>query len=257
MSSAIDLYTKEQFEAARSETMKKMLVDSRLQVAVEPRAFLLGGQSGAGKSALHRICGELLDGNAIVVNGDEFRRSHPHFREIQERYGVDAPAHTAKWSGAMAEALIDSFSQQHYNLIIEGTLRTSEVPLGTTRLLRGRGYAVSLAVMAVKPEISLVSCQVRYEMMRIAGTTPRATDPAHHNKIAHDIVDNLSKLEQSELFDRILVYNRAGTCLHPLPGDERSAGEVLHEAIFGAWTGEEQEHYANLQRQLRVLQEQG
>ena len=256
MSAGIDWYSSNQFESARSETMKKMLINSLIAPVAEPRAFLLGGQSGAGKSALHRICGQMLDGNAIVINGDEFRRSHPHFNEIQERYGVDAPAHTAKWSGAMTEALIDSFSLQHYNLIIEGTLRTSEVPLGTARLLRGRDYAVALAIMAVKPEISLVSCQIRYEMMRIAGTVPRATDPAHHDKIVHDIVDNLSTLEDSGLFEQVLIYNRAGAQLFPASGGTQSASETLRDAIFGSWSEEEQVHYENLQRQLQELREQ-
>lgn len=42
--------------------------------------------------------------------------------------------------GAMAEALIDRLSNERYNFIIEGTLRTSSAPLRTARLLRGRGY---------------------------------------------------------------------------------------------------------------------
>ena len=70
---------------------------------------------------------------------------NPHFYEIQERYGWDAPAHTAKWAGAMVEALIDAFSSEGYNLIIEGTLRTSAVPLNTATLLRDRGYDVIFA----------------------------------------------------------------------------------------------------------------
>ena len=45
--------------------------------------------------------------------------------------------------------------------------------------------------------------------MRILGTTPRATDPAHHNKIIDQIVANLTVLEESELFDGIALYNRA------------------------------------------------
>ena len=94
----------------------------------------------------------------------------------------------------MVEALVKALSSARYNLVVEGTLRTSQVPLDTAALLRGKGYRVSLALMAVKPEISLVSCQIRYELMRMAGTTPRATDPAHHNKIVADIVQNLGVL---------------------------------------------------------------
>ena len=67
----------------------------------------------------------------------------------------------------MTEALVDHLSRFGYNLVIEGTLRIAEVPMRSAKLLRERGYDVSLALMAVKPEISLVSCQIRYEEMRI------------------------------------------------------------------------------------------
>lgn len=89
------------------------------------------------------------------------------------------------WGPCATCALVTSFG---YNLVIEGTLRTSQVSLATATLLRERGYDVSLALMAVKPEISLVSCQLRYEQMRLAGTTPRATDPVHHRKIVDQVV---------------------------------------------------------------------
>ena len=147
-------YSDEQFQSALSKTIKKLLGKHAAKPVTQPYAYLLGGQSGAGKSTLHKVLDGHFDGNVIVINGDEYRKSHPHFNEIQQQYGIDVPAHTAKWSGAMTEALIDGLSKQHYNLIIEGTLRTSAVPLRTAELLRSRGYNVSLAVMAVKTDIS-------------------------------------------------------------------------------------------------------
>lgn len=252
MDENIEAFGNNQFQKALSETIKKILINKRLEPMEQRRAFLLGGQSGAGKSALHLILGQELDDNVIVINGDEYRKSHPNFKTIQDRYGIDAPAHTAKWAGQMTEALIDAFSSLSYNLIVEGTLRTSEIPLRTAALLRERGYSVSLAIMAVKPQISLISCQIRYEMMRIAGTTPRATDPNHHNKIVQDIVDNLAVLESSDLFDGVLIYDRAGNCLFPTSADA-SATEVLRNVLFGPWTIEEELHYQHLQDHLEEL----
>jgi len=255
MTSIIDTFNQSQVDQAFAETLKRMLINKRLSPQEKTHAYLLGGQSGAGKSALHRILGSHLEGNVVVVNGDEYRKSHPHFDAIQEQYGVDAPSHTAKWAGQITEALVDAFSTQSYNLIIEGTLRTSEVPLSTATLLRKRGYSVSLALMAVKPEISLISCQIRYEMMRIAGTTPRATDPEHHNMIVHDIVNNLGTLEASGLFDEILIYNRAGRLLFPTEGSS-SAVAVLENVLFGPWTSEEETHYQRLKQRLDELKQQ-
>ena len=112
--------------------------------------------------------------------------------------------------------------------------------------------------MAVKPEISLVSCQIRYEQMRIAGTTPRAVDPAHHARIVEEISNNLAVLEQSGAFDQVALYNRAGTCLLAAryPCDDTPASMVLRDVLFGDWTEEERTHHATLCAQLSALQEE-
>lgn len=219
----------------------------------ERKAILLGGQSGAGKTTLHEIYREVLHNNVIVINGDEYRKAHPRSGLLQAKYGDGWVEHTAAWSGKMTEALIDRLSKIGYNLIIEGTLRTSAVPLKTAQLLRERGYDVSLALIAVKPEISLVSCQIRYEEMRIAGTTPRATDPAHHAKIVHDIVDNLETLENSGVFSEVRLFTRSEECIYPAEGI--TAAEALQNRLFGPWTDEEQGHYQHLLKRLEALQE--
>lgn len=245
--------TQEEFRRARKKIVEKLLVPSALRPVDSPTAFLLGGQSGAGKTTLHGVLRDRLDDNVIVINGDEYRAKHPRYREFDREYGPESVNHTAEWAGRMTEELIDTLSRKGYNLIIEGTLRTAEVPTKTATLLRERGYAVSLALMAVKPEISLISCQIRYEEMRIAGTVPRATDPAHHNKIVHDIVGNLAVLERSGLFDEVFLYNRARACLFPREGERRPASEVLHEALFGGWTDEERQHKEALELRLARL----
>lgn len=249
-------YTEEEFSYARDDLIAELISSRVATCSEEPVAYLLGGQSGAGKTTLHRVLREKLQENVIVINGDEYRARHPLYREFDKKYGPESVNHTAAWAGRMTEAVIDALSDMGYNLIIEGTLRTSKVPLKTATLLRSRRYRVSLALMAVKPEISLLSCQIRYEEMRVAGTVPRATDPAHHNKIIHDIADNLAVLDESGLFDEIFLYNRSRTRLFPKEGEARSADEVLREILFGAWTDEERQHKKALEIRLVRLRDQ-
>lgn len=248
-------YSEDEFRTRLALEIRKATLPPYIAPAQPPRAILLGGQSGAGKTLLHKIYRQEFDNNIIVINGDEFRSSHPHFQALHRAFGDKAVEYTAPWAGHMTEAMIDHLSRIGYNLIIEGTLRTAEVPLKTAALLRERGYEVSLALMAVKPEISLVSCQLRYEEMRQAGTTPRATDPAHHNKIIDQIVSNLAVLEESGAFQSISLYDRAQTRLYPREGCG-TASEALREALFGPWTAEEQRHYRALQAKLTRLQNQ-
>ncbi len=247
---SLEEYTDEEFLEQFQQAMKAFLTKYKIIPVKKPKAILLGGQSGAGKTTLHKVCSVALKNNAGIINGDEYRSFHPRYLQIEDEYGIDSPAHTAAWAGKMVEELIDVSSSAKYNLIIEGTLRTSEVPIKTATLLRERGYGVSLALMAVKPEISLISCQLRYEQMRIAGTVPRAVDPEHHRVIVENIVDNLETLEASPLFDSIALYSRAGACLYSSDSDKRRANEALRDILFGEWTPEEEMHYDYLKERL-------
>lgn len=249
-------YSDEEFGSVLQRLAKRTILPSRFVPEKEPNAILLGGQSGAGKTTLHDIFRDRFDQNVIVINGDEYRSLHPRFRKLQAAYGDKSVDYTSVWSGQMTEALIDALSHIGYNLIIEGTLRTSDVPLSTAELLRQRGYSVSLALMAVKPEISLISCQIRYQQMRLAGTTPRATDPKHHMKIVDQIVANLATLEDSGKFERIELFTRGQEYLFSQEGDNRKASEVLAQALFGSWTEEEAEHLRFLRAKLDNLQSQ-
>ena len=50
-----------------------------------PKAFVLGGQPGAGKTGLQKIMEAKCNGNLIVLNGDEFRELHPDYIALQEK----------------------------------------------------------------------------------------------------------------------------------------------------------------------------
>lgn len=254
MSDQLGSFSREEFQERLAALVKTLVLPPCVAPSIAPHAVLLGGQSGAGKTTLHQVFRREFKDNVIVINGDEYRSLHPRFRALQNAFGDKSVDYTAPWAGRMTEALVEALSAIGYNLIIEGTLRTAEVPLKTAMLLRERGYGVSLALMAVKPDISLVSCQLRYEEMRIAGTTPRATDPTHHKKIVDQIVSNLRTLEESQQFEGIYLYTRAQRCLYPREGCGGTASDTLKEALFGPWTEEERRHYEHLKAKLLTLQ---
>ncbi len=95
----------------------ELLTDGKCP-ANSPKAFLLGGQSGAGKTTIHDII-QKENSNFIVIDGDRFRERHPNFEAIHKIYGNNAANYTQKFSNSIVNALIERLSSEHYNLIIE------------------------------------------------------------------------------------------------------------------------------------------
>lgn len=210
--------------------------------SVNPIAILLGGQSGADKTTIHRIKQKEFQGNIIIIDGDSYRSFHPNYLALQEKYGKDSVDYTKVFAGKMVEHLVKELSKQGYHLLIEGTLRTTEVPSKTAQLLKARGYQVSLALIATKPELSYLSTLIRYEeVYAVNPSQARATPKEHHDGIVERLVDNLRELETSKLFDQIQIYQRDRTCIYDSETDEGSAAEVLQECLFGKWSKVDEE----------------
>lgn len=92
------------------------------------------------------------------------------------------------------------------NLIIEGTLRTTEIPERTRALLAEKGYEVELDLLVVKPEISWLRTLKRYSEMKADGTTPRITTKEHHDIVIKNLQHNLEILYKSKTFSEIKLY---------------------------------------------------
>ena len=74
MTKTIDDYTKEEFEKQFQRFRKNLSAGFGPQS--KPSAFLLGGQSGAGKTRPQKILMDKHGYDFIVINGDEYRSAH-------------------------------------------------------------------------------------------------------------------------------------------------------------------------------------
>ena len=235
---AVESYSSEDFDKALERTIDFLTFNKN--ISSTPRAVILGGQSGAGKTTIHRVKMLESKGNYIVIDGDTYRAQHPYFRELQEKYGVNSVDYTKMFAGKMVEAVIDKLSSLKYNLIIEGTLRSAAVPINTATLLKSKGYTVDFCLIATKPELSYLTTQLRYlEMLVVNPLQARATPKEHHDGIVKSLISNSNELEQSGLFESIQVYKRNLVQVYNSKQCTKPVGTIVENVLFGTWTQDE------------------
>lgn len=217
---------------------------------LHPRAFLLGGQPGSGKTTLHTIVEKQLNNDVIIIDNDKFKHQHPNFKKILELYGANYVDYVTPFSNRMTESIIQSLISQKYNLVIEGTLRTTDVPIKTANLLLNNNYDIFLLVMGVSKELSYLSTLARYEhAYKINPEAARRTSKEAHDVVVQNIANNLDYLHKQKLFKSIQLYDREENILYSslnnclLPGYFLS--KELHRPVSRATLERE---YANLKK---------
>ena len=249
-------YTDSEFKHALERNLRSLTRGKKS--SKQPIAILLGGQSGAGKTTIHRIKQKEFQGNIVIIDGDSFRSQHPHYLELQQEYGKDSVEYTKDFAGKMVEHLVNELSQLGCHLLIEGTLSTTEVPRKTAQLLQSKGYQVSLALIATKPELSYLSTLIRYEeLYALNPSQARATPKEHHDYIVNHLIENVRELENEQLFKQIQIYQRNRNCVYDSETDEGSAADVLQKCLFGKWSKVEEEMMKMGREQLRELKVKG
>ncbi len=204
-----------------------------------PHAILLAGQPGAGKTELSSMLVSLFDSGAAFLNGDDYRRYHPNYRRLYTEFGSDYVQMTSAFSSAITERLIETLSDHRLNLVIEGTGRTVDVPRATAERLTGKGYTVEMAVIAARPEVSLVSTLRRFYRMNTQGTIPRATALTAHDAVVDALPFNLDSLLRLPSIARISIWDRELIQLFDSQISEDAPSDILLRYWRRPWTEDE------------------
>ena len=207
-----------------------------------PKVTLLGGQPGAGKSGLENLIN--IKKNYVSISGDDYREYHPRFKEINLEYGREASKYTQQWAAEITEKLIKELRKEKYNLIIEGTLRTAELPLKEANAFKKAGYNVELNVVVVKPEKSRLGTLERYEAMLKQGKVPRMTPKEHHDLVVNNIGNNLEIIYNSKAFDNIKLFDRENNLLYNYKESPNvNPKDILNKEFNRVWKKEEIEKF--------------
>ena len=243
-------YINEELELVFQKILKMYM--SSYSSSKNPKVFLLGGQPGAGKSGLENMLN--LKDEYISISGDDYREYHPRFKEINLEYGKEASKYTQQWAGQITEKLIEKLAKEKYNLIIEGTLRTAQLPLKEANRFKKLGYEVELHVLAVKPEKSYLGTLLRYEEMIKWGKIPRMTPKEHHDLVVKNIGDNLEIIYNSKAFDNIKLFDRENNLLYNYKENyDISPKNILENEFNCEWKLEEIKNFREKWENLIIM----
>jgi len=212
----------------RYETRIKPQLLDRVMPSDQPRAILLGGQSGAGKSIVANAAIAELGGDMAVVriDTDEIRTFHPRYAELAASGKMASNAtqpDAQKWRDQLEHDAIT----QRKNIVIDGTMGWPENVTDTALRLRDAGYHVEARVISAHSMESQLGTVRRYYDQVLHEGGGRWVNKSYHDGVYERIPQSLEALEEKKLVQAIRVLSRDGGEVHSQRLD-----------LTNAWTSE-------------------
>jgi Zeta toxin len=194
-----------------------------------PKAVILAGQPGAGKSGLaDRSQAELAD-DVVKVDPDELRKYHPdagRFRtEHPYKWSDNTHPDASQWAGELREAAI----AQKKNLIIDTTLGNGGSAVALVKHLQSHGYDVEVRAVASHRLESELGVDARFTDSIDRNGYGRYVPPEFREHVYRALPDNLD-LVRAETHAHVEIYDRQGQRLYDSRSDDRQPGRALEEA---------------------------
>jgi predicted kinase len=199
----------------RNDILPDYLPEAMRQ-AGRPRMILLGGQPGAGKTAVLIASHVELDeaGMTIRIVGDDLRSYHPQFLVFQQQDPETASQFTQLDAGRWTEKLLAAAVERKVNIVFETTMRTPENVARVIGMARAGGYNIEARAVAVNPRLSWQGNHYRFEVMLHAGDAARFPPQHVHDAAVTGLRVSLEKIETENLANRVQLRTRGGTVLY-------------------------------------------
>lgn len=180
------------------------------QAQERPRAVILAGQPGAGKTALKNLVLREFarDDGAVVVDTDDLRFRHPRYADLSAENDLTAASRTQPDAGKWADELTEAAIAEKRNLIIDSTLKNTSKADDLCRRLREASYEIDVRAMATAPEDSRLAIERRYFRAKEANGMGRWVPGDVHDAAYHGQTISMVWLESRGLVDQMSVYRR-------------------------------------------------
>lgn len=174
-----------------------------------PTHALVGGQPGAGKSAVSEMVRDELNskGGAIHVDADRMRELLP-----VSRINPPSSEQTQADAGRLVSALRELATAARRNIVEEGTFRSPEGADGFIQGRKDQGYRVELLAVATSHEVSRLGIYQRHELQHAVGAAnPRMVPDKYHDDAMQGFDKTVDRVSSG--LDRVRVVTRDATLL--------------------------------------------
>jgi len=204
-----------------SESQQQLLASDIIGDALDlttavphPTAVLLGGQPGAGKSAVKgQVVARFADNGGIVaVDPDEIRLALPYMDAYLAKGGSAIPDYANKDAGTVAYMVLQGVAAAQRNVLNDGTLRNTELAKNMALDLTSAGFNVEFHGMAVYPDLSHARTYLRREeeIRRSPTGFGRAVDDGFHHAAVEGYTSTVKAFYADKRVARMVLYDRAG-----------------------------------------------
>ena len=181
--------------------IKRIYTDGKVPVE-NPISVIIGGQTGAGKSAIIGYSTRMFeDENVVIINSDEIKPFHPQSEEIAKLYPELYTKITDQESNTWTSQLFEELRREHYNIIFEGTMKNNRIADESISELQDLGYTVIVRGLSVCDLESRISILERYEAQVAVKGWGRLVVPEHHNQTYNGMPNTIGYIEENDKYD--------------------------------------------------------
>lgn len=191
-----------------------------------PKAIVLAGQPGAGKSGVAGAAIRELAGDAIPIDPDALREMHRDAPQLVQQHPYTWSGHTHSDASQWAKELRSLAVEGHRNLILDTTLGNGDAAVDLIKNLQAKGYEVEIRGVVAHRLESELGVDRRFTDKLDDEGFGRYVPEDVRKRVYHALPDNLNKV-QSETGIQIRLYGREGAQVYDSHSDTRLPGAAL------------------------------
>lgn len=237
MDGSPDKMTEEEYQEALADYLKDHPLPAKTaQSNTAPKAIILAGQPGAGKSVLTKNAKRELETEGrspVVIDPDECRPYHSRHLQHRENDPYTCADVTHHDASRMSKDLRRMAMENRNDIILDGTFADREKALHVCKELTRHGYEIDIRAMAVSQEVSRRNVYARFEKgLEAERTDARFVPDEVQDRAYEGLPDALQAVEDRGLANSLSLHDEAGQAVYTSQHDPDQKLETVSGAMY-------------------------